>query len=440
MAFTRKKIAPPVLVALAALTASPTLAQERIIRDMFSIGGALIINGMEQRNRQQQTQAPRQRSVDPVAAQRVAEERERMRIIQTRLNALGYDAGTPDGVAGPRTRRAISNFQASIGEPETGALSEAQLVMLYERSSGFGAAPAMGYPVVGGAAAPAFPSLGTPVAAPSQPAPAFPTLGGSAPSPAAGAAPAFPQLAAPGAAQPVPAFPTISGAPVAAAPAKPLVAGEGAAPVALPPADNLGEEVGKTAYGSPDAQPDILGVTLGSPEADFVAMLTENEFAGCVAGAAAQQCVRETPSLTDTLKGWVAGEEGVWAMARLIQFKEPVEARFIKEQFTQTYPELMAAGNGLVSSGEACGLASQSVQALVALFDSRQDPAGTAEVPPALLQLAADCPVAYAVAFNEGNNLVAAVQVLMFDGTSVVRQQQRATTHRQSQLGTDLKF
>ncbi|WP_323016135.1 peptidoglycan-binding domain-containing protein, partial [Devosia sp.] len=122
MAFTRKKIAPPVLVALAALTASPTLAQERIIRDMFSIGGALIINGMEQRNRQQQTQAPRQRSVDPAAAQRAAEERERMRFIQSRLNALGYDAGTPDGVSGPRTRRAIANFQASIGEAETGTL------------------------------------------------------------------------------------------------------------------------------------------------------------------------------------------------------------------------------------------------------------------------------------------------------------------------------
>lgn len=434
MPVSRKKIAPPVLFALAALVATPSLAQDRIIRDMFSIGGALIINGIEQRNRQQQTQAPRQRSVDPAAAQRAAEERERMRFIQSRLNALGYDAGTPDGVSGPRTRRAIANFQASIGEPETGTLSEAQLATLYERSSGFGV------PAVGGAAAPAFPSLGTPVATPSQPAPAFPALGGAAPSPAAGSAPAFPQLAAPGAAQPVPAFPTISGAPVAATPAQPLVAGEGAEPVAMPPADNLQAEVSKTAYGSHDAQPDILGVTLGSSETDFVAMLTENEFAGCVAGAAAQQCVRETPSLTDTLKGWVAGEEGVWAMARLIQFKQPVEARFIKEQFTQTYPELMTTGSGLISSGKACGLASQSVQALVALFDSRQDPAGMAEVPPALLQLAADCPVAYSVAFNEGNNLVAAVQVLMFDGTSVVRQQQRATSHRQSQLGTDLKF
>lgn len=434
----------PALFALAMLAATPAMGQDRIVRDILGIGGLLIINEMNQRNQPRRT--PRTR-VDPAAAQRAAEQRERMRLIQTRLNALGYDAGTPDGVAGPRTRRAISDFQASIQQSPTGTLTEAQVATLYDQSGGFGgpvpaisAFPAVAAPGGVTAAAPAFPSLGAPVAAPTQPVAAFPALGGVAPSAAAAPAGAFPTLAAPGVAPATPAFPTIAGAPAAIVPTNPLVAGEAAAPVVVPAADNLADEVTKTAYAGLEAQPGVLGVQLGSSDADFTTMLETNGFGGCVVGAAAQQCVRETASLTDTVKGWVAGEEGIWAMARLIQFKDPVPADFVRSQFTETYPELMAATDGLVSSGEGCTIATQSVPALAALFDSRVDPAGTADVPAGLLQLAASCPVAYAVALNEGNNLVAAVQVLLFDGTSVVRQHLRATNQRQSQLDTDLKF
>lgn len=445
MKFSSRKAIRPALIAVAALAATPVLAQEGIVRGILGIGGAIVINEMY-RN-QKPTAAPRAAPVDPAIAQRAAQERERMRLIQTRLNALGYDAGAPDGVVGPRTRRAIADFQVSIGEDPTGSLDEAQLAALYERSSGFGdsgpanaAFPSLGAPGMAATPASAFPSLGAPVAAPSQPASAFPALGGPAASPAAAPAGAFPALGVPGATPPVPAFPTIAGAPVAVTTPAPLLAGEGAAPVVLPPADNLAVEVGKTEYAALDAQPAVLGVSLGSSDAAFKAMLETNGFAGCVAGATAQQCVRETASLTDTVKGWLAGEEGLWAMARLIQFKEPVAADFVRGQFSETYPELMAAADGVVSSGQACSIGTQSVPALAALFDGRADPAGATDVPPALLQLAASCPVAYAVAFNEGNNLVAAVQVLLFDGTSIVRQHQRATSQRQTQLDADLKF
>ncbi|MGF1594565.1 MAG: lytic murein transglycosylase [Kiloniellaceae bacterium] len=40
--------------------------------------------------------------------------------MQALLNALGYDAGNPDGLVGPRTREALSAFQAAEGLPADG--------------------------------------------------------------------------------------------------------------------------------------------------------------------------------------------------------------------------------------------------------------------------------------------------------------------------------
>lgn len=44
---------------------------------------------------------------------------------QERLNALGYDVGTPDGSAGPRTTKALREFQKAQGIPATGRLDTA---------------------------------------------------------------------------------------------------------------------------------------------------------------------------------------------------------------------------------------------------------------------------------------------------------------------------
>jgi membrane-bound lytic murein transglycosylase B len=38
-----------------------------------------------------------------------------IRELQTSLNELGYDAGTPDGIAGRRTKTALQNFQKARG-------------------------------------------------------------------------------------------------------------------------------------------------------------------------------------------------------------------------------------------------------------------------------------------------------------------------------------
>ena len=54
-----------------------------------------------------------------------------VRKIQRKLNELGYDAGTPDGVLGPSTRAAIRRFQAAQGLKVTGRIPAAQRKLLF---------------------------------------------------------------------------------------------------------------------------------------------------------------------------------------------------------------------------------------------------------------------------------------------------------------------
>lgn len=56
--------------------------------------------------------------------------RDDVREIQRLLNARGFSAGTPDGIAGAGTRRAISAFQASVGRPQTGQITPEELTIL----------------------------------------------------------------------------------------------------------------------------------------------------------------------------------------------------------------------------------------------------------------------------------------------------------------------
>src|SRR5262249_1221878 len=43
-----------------------------------------------------------------------------VRTLQSRLNALGFDAGREDGIFGPRTDRALREFQRGVGLPDDG--------------------------------------------------------------------------------------------------------------------------------------------------------------------------------------------------------------------------------------------------------------------------------------------------------------------------------
>jgi len=59
----------------------------------------------------------------------------KIRDTQTLLGELGYDVGTPDGIIGSKTRKAIKSFESVNGLPETGQISD-DLVRRLEIASG----------------------------------------------------------------------------------------------------------------------------------------------------------------------------------------------------------------------------------------------------------------------------------------------------------------
>lgn len=158
-------------------------------------------------------------------------QREANREVQTALNHFGYPVGTPDGAIGPRSRGAISSYQATLGYPPTGQLTEYErtvLVSAYHRAIAGGpmvAQAAATHPMgmrglllmqrdemagipstmaaapVAPAPAPAMPVLVTPAApaAVMAAAPALPSLMPEAPE--AAAAPALPSFMGTGTAQ-----------------------------------------------------------------------------------------------------------------------------------------------------------------------------------------------------------------------------------------------
>lgn len=66
----------------------------------------------------------------PPASTSLALTRELAIKVQTRLNELGFPVGVPDGGFGPRSKAALSKFQASKGLPATGVVSAETLAAL----------------------------------------------------------------------------------------------------------------------------------------------------------------------------------------------------------------------------------------------------------------------------------------------------------------------
>jgi peptidoglycan hydrolase-like protein with peptidoglycan-binding domain len=103
------------------------------------VGGAvsgIIVNESAKARERKRTTTTRTYRAPSVSSQQVREE-------QTALNYFGFPAGTPDGVRGRNTRSAASQFQAHMGYPATGYLTDYErqfLISAYYRAQSGGAA------------------------------------------------------------------------------------------------------------------------------------------------------------------------------------------------------------------------------------------------------------------------------------------------------------
>lgn len=101
------------------------------------IGGAIVNEVNKGQKKRTTSTKARSASSGQTSAQREAN-----REVQTALNYFGYPVGTPDGSIGPKSRAAISEYQASLGYAPTGQLTEYERTLLvgsYQRGMAGGA-------------------------------------------------------------------------------------------------------------------------------------------------------------------------------------------------------------------------------------------------------------------------------------------------------------
>lgn len=110
------------LMIIAAMTATPAAANDDFVKGLMgAMIGAAIANSASAGNQS----GTRQRSSSGNASAgsgMSAETRANNKAVQEALNSFGFAVGTPDGVLGRRSQAAISQLQACIGRPITGAL------------------------------------------------------------------------------------------------------------------------------------------------------------------------------------------------------------------------------------------------------------------------------------------------------------------------------
>ncbi|WP_323042146.1 peptidoglycan-binding domain-containing protein [Gemmobacter sp.] len=222
-----KRIAATVVAAGVALGPVQSSAGDALAGGLVGavIGGLIVHEMHKNKDRRQATTNTVRRSTSTASAS--SGQRESTREVQTALNYFGYNVGTPDGSAGPRTRTGISQYQALMGYPPTGQLTDFErsiLVTAYQRAIIGGPAtmqvaashpqgtrglllmqrdemaglPGAGFGMGAAAVAAAPPAMQQVV--PQQPA--MPALGAApqAPAPAAPTAPALPNFFGGGAA------------------------------------------------------------------------------------------------------------------------------------------------------------------------------------------------------------------------------------------------
>ncbi len=136
--FTKRIATISVTASLALAPAGPVLADggDAIVGGIIGgiVGGAIV---NEANKNKQRTVVRRSYSSGVTSAERAAN-----RDTQVALNYFGYPAGTPDGVLGRNSRAAISQYQATLGYPATGYLTDYErnlLITSYHRAVAGGA-------------------------------------------------------------------------------------------------------------------------------------------------------------------------------------------------------------------------------------------------------------------------------------------------------------
>ena len=401
--------------------------------------------------------------------------------VQRRLNTLGHDAGTPDGLAGPATRSAVMAFQRSLGNPANGTLNSTEMATLMQRSNQLLPTTVQANALTGGAAGaqPAFPSFGG--GANGQLAAAsggvtFPAFGAPATSAGvvagAGSA-AFPAFGAPqqqfAAAtmpgvekSPNPTFPVLTAAPEQTAFGQNAngfqVQGGGFAPVNAPQEDAAKDQEQKSfALAAPapmtsatplpmtgdglseaplanvaaTSKPAIYNIRTGAPLSEAIAQLAGNGFSACETSKGTYTCTKASGNLTDQVvlrhTTPANGAGVVYLTARTLAFAKPVRRSYLIKRMNDEYPELLQSPDRTLTS-DACRAALKPEIGDVFAPLSGQLPKG--------------CTNYQSIRFGKENGTDATTQLTLvfYDGHEHVDPAKQALIDAENQLDEEIKF
>ena len=137
-----KRIASAAVAAALALSPVQSTAGDALAGGIVgAVIGGLIVHEMHKNKQRPRAATTSSRSAGKPAVS--SGQREANREVQTALNYFGYNVGTPDGSIGPKSRAGISQYQALMGYPPTGQLTDFErsvLVAAYQRGMIGGAA------------------------------------------------------------------------------------------------------------------------------------------------------------------------------------------------------------------------------------------------------------------------------------------------------------
>lgn len=237
--------------------------------------------------------------------------------IQNRLNLLGYNAGTPDGILGRNSRAAIRSFQADNGLPITGRLTNPQTALLYQQSG----------PLLAGNQ----PTVSTVAAAPVAAAGA---AGGAA---AAVVAPTVVQTPAPA------VVPNVTVASTAPTEEVSSTLSQPTAPVAPAQPTNGFSET-----------PEVLGLSVNSSFSNALANLKNEGFANCETSDNTISCGRTTSFGSDNVT--VASvDNSIHTITRVLSFEEPISRENVLGRMPESYKPLIHSQTNTIAASPACG-------------------------------------------------------------------------------------
>lgn len=461
------------------------------------IGGTILLQQLNKNNRNAQKQRSgskkrtKKNSVRSVSRSNIAEvptTRDQARDFQRRLNQLGFDAGTPDGIAGKRTRAAVSEFQFSIGAPATGKLSQSDISILIQSTNQqaadigsvhqpnnqtFPNVPGTAPALHAGAPSPA--TFGQNGANTVHPQPTFPTIAapqfpGQSQQPAQAGQPgvAFPLAAAPRTAsqgQPASTFPKLGvpsnrnfanspsvapafGVPANAVPMNALPdAGVAPTPKVVPSPDSITPEIApaqqmvsleqNTDESRPIISefPSIFGVSPGQNFESALLALSNEGFSDCDDDGEVLICEQEKNLMNDRV---IIGRSGsgpndiVYMAGRELTFKNPVRKEFIVGHLNEAYPTILAQADNRLAS----------LECEIFLGGSNEMAFGPTMASAELnADLIAACSTYFAINFSEtpDQTMVESAVITLFDAGPIQTDTQNAQKLEED-LSKELKF